>query len=107
MWLGSDLLQQEFPRPKGTACCPCGQTQSSTDLISFALATMSPSISTKAASPVAATGITALVRSAGLTVLTVLISLSAIGVQACEKHLNGHQNGSDTNQEVQSGSQQR
>jgi len=68
---------------------------------------MSPSISTKPASSVGATGITALVRSAGLTALTVLISLSATGVQACEKHLNGHQNGSDTHQEVQSGSQQR
>ena len=68
---------------------------------------MSPSISTKAARPAPAAGISGVVRSAGLTALMVLVSLSAVGVQACEKHLNGHQNGSDTNQDVQSGSQQR
>ncbi len=75
-------------------------------MISSALA-MSPSISTKAARPVAAAGRSGLVRSAGLTALMALVTLSAVGVQACEKHLNGHQNGSDTNQDVQSGSQQR
>lgn len=33
-----------------------------------------------------------------------LITLTATGAQACEKHINGHQNGSDTHQEAQIGS---
>ncbi|MFZ0406996.1 MAG: hypothetical protein WAM11_02645 [Cyanobium sp.] len=39
--------------------------------------------------------------------LLALVTITASGAQACEKHVNGHQNGSDTHQEFQSGSQQR
>lgn len=41
--------------------------------------------------------------AASMTAFTVPVA----DVQACEKHLNGHQNGSDTHQEFQSGSQQK
>lgn len=46
-------------------------------------------------------------QAALLTVSMAVIAFTAGNVQACEKHLNGHQNGSDTHQEVQSGSQQQ
>jgi len=36
-----------------------------------------------------------------------MVAFSSAKVQACEKHVNGHQNGSDTHQEVQSGGEQR
>ena len=42
-----------------------------------------------------------------LPALLAMVTLTAASGQACEKHLNGHQNGSDTHQEVQSGSQER
>jgi len=46
-------------------------------------------------------------KAALLTVSMAVVTFTAGNVQACEKHLNGHQNGSDTHQEVQSGSQQQ
>ena len=46
------------------------------------------------------------VSAALVPVTLALIALSAASVLACEKHINGHQNGSDTHQETQAGSQQ-
>ncbi|MEI7666779.1 MAG: hypothetical protein WCI65_12105 [Synechococcaceae cyanobacterium ELA263] len=45
-------------------------------------------------------------KAALLAASMAVVAFTASSVQACEKHLNGHQNGSDTHQEVQSGSQQ-
>ena len=42
-----------------------------------------------------------------LPALVAMVTLTAARGQACEKHLNGHQYGSDTHQEFQSGSQER
>jgi len=42
----------------------------------------------------------------GVTIFS-MVAFSTANGQACEKHLNGHQNGSDTHQEVQSGGEQR
>jgi hypothetical protein len=40
-------------------------------------------------------------------IIFAMVAFSSAHVQACEKHVNGHQNGSDTHQEVQSGGEQR
>ena len=48
-----------------------------------------------------------LVSAILLPALLAMVTLTAATGKACEKHLNGHQNGSDTHQEVQSESQQR